>query len=223
LIRRRNWNFFFPECLYRAWPQQPCCSAAAAPARQQRYVISGPPVHQIFITVFNQTDINGNIIRGGEILRAFRQFDRTPGPRLIVAKVDPTKRRRPPAVPIHIDRSWSRPTWTCLELVADPTVAALGHPTVGGRYGCLLALALYYIELHWSDELSGERRNAAGPQTRSFTSLAGTPDGHVSSAAGAGRRSVNVYLTPAVGASGSGGPLPTGVNPGTTATVSATP
>jgi len=65
-----NWNFTFSQ-IYTSNMGQVGALGNVATGNPDPYVIRASQIHGIFVSVFNQTDINGNTNRGGEIVHLF--------------------------------------------------------------------------------------------------------------------------------------------------------
>ena len=184
------------------------------------YVVRASQHHQTFINVFNQTDINGNANRGGEIVRCFGSQWGNPGVSSAIVNSINTYNATAPgiAVPIQLDRLLIAPYLDMPTSVwPSPTVAGTVNPTGGGTTGGSLTAGNYYLTYTWIDNLSGQE-TTAGPQTAVFAVAAGDIPSVTLPALPSWAASANIYLTAAGGASGSEVLYQTGVTT-TTATL----
>jgi hypothetical protein len=195
-------TFIYPMGRFNAWGPRLVNTDLA-------YFTRASQIHDIFVSVFNQIDINGNSNRGGEIVRLFGtqaaganhttafvnyanayNSVNAAAPRMLHCVAGAT----------YVDMS-SRNN-------ADPGTAATVNVTGGGAAGGNLAAGNYYVCYTWIDSLSGRESGpgTAGGNGRSaqFTVVAGNiPRVTITFPSGpAWASSANIYLTAAGGAAG---------------------
>ena len=213
-----NWNTTYPAIQYTgvAGNLGVFGTAPASGNSYNAYTLRAAQHHQTFIAVFNETDINGNTNRGGEIVCAFGSQVSGSGVTSAIINKANAYNAGSPAVPIEIDCFLVAPYMDMpVSFWPNPTVAAT--ITTGGGPGGLLDAGNYYLTYTWVDSLSGQE-TAAGPQTAQFAVNSGDIPTATLPALPSWAASANIYLTAAGGASGSEVQYMTGVT-GTTASL----
>jgi hypothetical protein len=150
-------------------------------------------IHDIFVNVFNQTDINGNTNRGGEIVRLFGSMFVSPGMTSDIVNVANVNGIKVDAICIADYNDVGNES-------TSPTVAA--SVAVSSASGTL-STGAYYVAYTWVDGVSGIETDV-GASAASFTIASSGQVATVTlpSFPSWGTVTANIYCTAAGGASG---------------------
>ena len=164
----------------------------------QAYAERARQIHDIFVEVFNQTDVNGNSNRGGEIVRLFGawyigSFVNVIGNMVSYANTQGIKMDAV-CVADYIDITSDS---------TSPTAAATVNVTGGGSTGGTLPAGTYYVYYTWVDGVTGIETDIGTSLSAQFTVASGNiPIVTIPSFPLWGAGTANLYLTVAGGAAG---------------------
>lgn len=174
------------------------------------YVVRSGQVHDIFVTVFNEADIHGNLDRGIEIQRVIGSF--FAGPSTTTAIVGACN-----AYSVQMDCLAVAPYIDVPSETTSPTTALTCNVTGGASTGGNLPAGTYNAYYTYIEAASGIESNV-GSSAVQFTSSSGNIPELTLPTYPVWAASANIYLTAASGAAGTETLYATGIT-GTTTTL----
>jgi Bacterial Ig-like domain len=184
--------------------------------QDQAYTERARQIHNIFVSVFNETDINGNSNRGGEIVRVFGSW-------FVIPEVTTAMISYANAQGIQVDAVCVANYYDIFSDSTSPTVAAT--VVAGSASTGTLPAGNYYAYYTWVDGLSHIESDVGTSQSAQFTvtgasGSANIPVVTIPAFPSWGVGTANIYLTPANGAPGTETLFTSGIT-GTTVSLNA--
>jgi hypothetical protein len=177
---------------------------AYVPDSTTGYVTRASQVHNVFVNIFNQSDVHGNANRGGEIVRVIGSQAGSPNLTNIIKNFVNAFNSGNPAVPLPVDvmviASYCD---TTSRTQPNPGTRSTVNPSGGGLTGGSLGSGLYYVSYTWVDSLSGNESTIGSTRSAQFSVISpNIPQMTLAFPSPNWTSGARVYLTPVGGAPG---------------------